>query len=159
MIIKAEPLTPEVFARYGQVLMGTGEGPERHNFAADMENLRTDAKPNITFMRVALSKLPVCIETLEQHPSSNQAFIPLNGTGQLVAVCPSTPDGKPIVEKLTAFVSTGSQAINYNAKVWHAPRMAISEPGEFIMFRWDDGGPEDTVHYEIDHQIIIDVEV
>ena len=159
MIVTAHPLTPEVFAPYGQVLMGTGEGPERRNFAADMENLRIDAKPNMTFMRVALSNLPVCIEILEQHPCSNQAFIPLNGTGQLVVVCPSTPDGKPMVEKLTAFVSTGSQAINYNAKVWHAPRMAISEPGEFIMFRWDDGGPEDTIHYEIDKEVIIEPKV
>ena len=157
MIIKAEPLTSEAFAPYGQVLMGTGEGPERHNFAADMENLRTNAKPNMTFMRVALSNLPVRIETLEQHPYSNQAFIPLNGTGQLVAVCPSTGDGKPIIEKLAAFVSTGSQAINYNAKVWHAPRMAISEPGEFIMFRWDDGGPEDTIHLQIDDPATIEM--
>ena len=157
MIIHEEPFTPEVFAPYGQVLMGTGEGPERHNFAAVMENLRIDAKPNMTFMRVALSNLPVRIETLEQHPCSNQAFIPLNGTGQLVAVCPSTPDGKPIVEKLAAFVSTGYQAINYNAKVWHAPRMAISEPGEFIMFRWDDGGPEDTIHLKIDDPVTIEM--
>jgi len=28
--------------------------------------------------------------------------------------------------------------------------MAISKPGEFIMFRWDDGGPEDTIHLQID---------
>jgi ureidoglycolate lyase len=157
MIIKAEPLTSELFAPYGQVLMGVGEGSERHNFAADMENFRTGAKPNMTFMRVALSNLPARIETLEQHPHSNQVFIPLNGTNQLVAVCPSTSDGKPIVEKLSAFVSTGSQSINYNARVWHAPRMAISEPGEFIMFRWDDGGPEDTVHYSLDDPVTVEL--
>jgi ureidoglycolate hydrolase len=28
--------------------------------------------------------------------------------------------------------------------VWHAPRTALSLPGEFVMFRWDDGGAQDT---------------
>ena len=156
MIINTEPLTPESFAPYGQVLMGSGDGPQRHNFAANMENLRTGAKPNMTYMRVGLSTLPARIETLEQHPHSNQSFIPLNQTNQLVVVCPSDSGGNPLVENLSAFISTGSQAINYNAKVWHAPRMAISQPGEFIMFRWDDGGPEDTVFYSMEASVIIE---
>jgi ureidoglycolate hydrolase len=42
------------------------------------------------------------------------------------------------------FVASGSQAVNYDANVWHAPRTALSSPGEFVMFRWDDGGALDT---------------
>lgn len=144
MIIKAQPLSREAFAPYGQVLAGTAGGPERHAFAANMENLRPQAKANLTFMRVSLAATPLRIESLERHRFSNQTFVPLNGTRHLIAVCPSTADGEPDILNMTVFSAGGSQAVNYNPDVWHAPRTAIAPPGEFIMFRWDDGSAVDT---------------
>ena len=84
------------------------------------------------------------VRAVERHPFSNQTFVPLNGTRHLVAVCPSAVDGSPVVARLEVFVASGSQAVNYDANVWHAPRTALSSPGEFVMFRWDDGGTLDT---------------
>jgi len=144
MIIKAQPLNREAFAPYGQVLAGTASGPERHAFAANMENLRAQAKANMTFMRVSLAAAPLRIESLERHRFSNQTFVPLNGTRHLIAVCPSMADGEPDILNMTVFSAEGSQAVNYNPDVWHAPRTAIAPPGEFIMFRWDDGSEVDT---------------
>lgn len=150
MNIKAAPLTPEAFAPFGQVLMAHGDGPERHAFAAHMDNRRSGAAPNMTYMRVKTVDLPVVIDALERHSFSNQTFIPLNGTRQLVVVCPSLPDNMPDISKMAAFVAAGSQAVNYNTGVWHAPRTAISGPGEFVMFRWDDGSADDTELLQID---------
>ncbi len=144
MIIKAVPLTTEVFALFGQVIAGRGEGPERHEFAADMQNLRPGARPNLTFMRVPVVGPAISIGALERHPFSNQAFMPLSGTRYLVVVCPSTAEGEPDLRGVGAFEANGSQAINYNANVWHAPRTAIGAPGELVMFRWDDGSEDDT---------------
>ncbi|MDH3967321.1 MAG: ureidoglycolate lyase [Rhodospirillales bacterium] len=144
MIVKAKPLTAEAFMPYGQVLMAKGDGPQRREFAAEMQNLRPDAKPNLTFMRVPVAQPPLLITALERHRFSNQAFVPLCGTRHLIAVCPSASDGEPELADLRAFVADGSQAVNYNADVWHAPRAALGAPGQFVMFRWDDGSPEDT---------------
>jgi len=158
MIVHTNPLTPEAFAPFGQVLMGPGQGPERYAFAARMQNERAAARPNMTFMRVALAARPIRIKSLERHVYSNQTFIPLNGTCQLVAVCPSGGNGQPLLEQLLAFVATGAQAVNYNANTWHAPRTAIRGPGEFIMFRWDDGTDLDTEGWPLEEPIEIHFE-
>ncbi len=143
-MVRAVPLTAERFAPFGQVLAGRGEGPERHEFAADMRNLRAAARPNLTFMRVPVAGTPLNIVSLERHPFSNQAFMPLNGTRHLVAVCPTTKKGDPDLSRVQVFEASGSQAVNYDANVWHAPRTALGGPGEFVMFRWDDGSGADT---------------
>jgi ureidoglycolate lyase len=143
-VIVARPLTAEAFARYGQVLQGTGPETERKEFASRMQNGRPHARPNMTYMKVRPAAAPVLVRAVERHPFSNQTFVPLNGTQHLVAVCPSAPDGSPLVGQLEVFLASGSQAVNYDANVWHAPRTALGMPGEFVMFRWDDGGPLDT---------------
>ena len=143
-VIAAKPLTAEAFAPYGQVLQGTGRATERKEFASHMQNGRPHAKPNMTYMKVLPATERVLVRAVERHPFSNQTFVPLNGTRHLVAVCPSAADGSPVVARLEVFVASGSQAVNYDANVWHAPRTALSSPGEFVMFRWDDGGALDT---------------
>ena len=142
--ILAEPLTADAFAPFGQVLAGTGAATERRAFAARMHNARAQAQPNLTWMRIVPQPLPVTVTALERHPHSNQSFVPMNGTRQLVVVCPSNAGGEPLLAQARAFVASGSQGVNYDANVWHAPRVALCAPGEFAMFRWDDGGGEDT---------------
>lgn len=153
MIVKAKPFDAEAFAPFGQVLGGEGKKEERHPYAARMENLRPGAAANMTFMRVLPVTLPIRIKTLERHVYSNQTFIPLNGTRHLIAVCPSDENGQPVLSRLVAFSAKGSQAVNYNANIWHAPRTAISSPGEFVMFRWDADDEDDTELFEVDATI------
>lgn len=153
--ILAEPLTVQAFAPFGQVLAGTGDGAERRPFAARMHNGRAQAQPNLTWMRVAPQPLPVTVTALERHPHSNQSFVPMNGTRQLVVVCPSGADGEPLLSQARAFVASGSQGVNYDANVWHAPRVALCAPGEFAMFRWDDGGGEDTQLVELQVPFVV----
>lgn len=157
MILDGRPLTPAAFAPFGDVLMGldAAGGPERHECAARFRNLRPDAKPNLTFMRVPVAEGDITIRALERHRYSNQVFVPLSGTYHLVVVCPSTPAGAPDISGLQAFVASGTQAINYVPDVWHAPRTALSAPGEFIMFRWDDGSATDTELLPLDNEILV----
>ncbi len=143
MNINANPLKPESFSPFGQVIMGNGKTPERVAFAAKIENHRAEAKLNLTYLHINPVKGPVSIEAMERHPYSHQIFVPLNGTRHLVVVCPSTNDGEPILSELRAFAAEGSQTVNYYAGVWHAPRTAIGGAGEFIMLRWDDGTAND----------------
>ena len=157
MPIKARPLTAEAFAPYGQVLMGFGQGPERHEFAATVDNRRADAKPNLTFIRGAVTAAPVMVKAMERHIHSNQVFVPLNGTRYLVAVCPSAADGGPDLSAMEVFVAGPGQAVNYDTGVWHAPNTTLAEPCEFVMLRHDDGGAEDTEMRPLDAPIEVDV--
>ncbi len=155
MRLEAHPLTAESFAPFGQVVAGNGSGPERHSYIAEVENARPGARPNITFMRIVVSDPPFLLNVLERHPHSHQMFVPMNGTCQLVVVCPSLPSGAPDHAEIVAFVAAGNQAVNYAANTWHAPRIAIAGTGEFVMMRWDDEGEEDTLHIDLDPEIEI----
>jgi ureidoglycolate lyase len=158
-VIKAVRLSAEAFAPFGQVLEGGGATIERKAFAARMHNGRAHARPNMTYMKIAPAVAAIRIEVLERHVHSNQTFIPLNGTRHLVVACPSLADGRPVVTELRAFVAEGGQAINYDANVWHAPRTALCAPGEFVMFRWDDGSELDTETFALDQAVTVDVAV
>jgi len=157
MRLEAQPLTAERFAPFGHVVAGRGSGPERQPYLAEIENTRPRARPNITFMRITVTDPPILLAILERHPHSHQMFVPLNGTCQLVVVCPSLPSGAPNHAEVVAFVAAGNQAVNYAANIWHAPRIAIAGTGEFVMMRWDDGGEEDTQYVDLDTEIAIAV--
>ncbi len=144
MILQAVALTPASFAPYGQVLMAQNGVPERTVWAASVENLRPNARGNVTYMSLEPEHYPVTVSELERHRFSHQIFVPLEGTNHLVVVCPSTNDGIPVINKAIAFHATGSQTVNYNANVWHAPRMVLHHPGAFIMLRWDTDTDDDT---------------
>jgi len=76
------------------------------------------------------------ITTLERHPFTNQAFIPMGrsemggdglecpGTSYLVVVAKNGSDDKPDVTTLRAFVATAAQGIMYNKAVWRECRLA-----------------------------------
>ena len=144
MRLQAVPLTPELFAPYGQVLMAQHGVPERKVWAASVDNLRPEARANMTYMSLEPEHYPVVVPDLERHQFSHQIFVPLEGTNHLVVVCPSKKDGSPDLDKAIAFHATGGQSVNYNANVWHAPRMVLHNPGSFIMLRWDADTAADT---------------
>lgn len=153
--IKAEPLTPEALAPWGQVLTSNGDPAQRDEYAASTDNLRDHAKLNITFMRVA-HRAPL-VKAIERHPHSMQLFVPMNGGRYLAVVCPALPDGGPDIDNIRAFVANGGQSVNYDAGVWHGPLCVLDEPTDFTMVRHDDGGPEDTVLVMLDETIEVEL--
>ena len=155
MKLKLKRLTPEAFAPYGQVLMGNGHVPEREAWAAQVDNLRPDARANFTYMSLEPVHYPVQVTELERHPFSHQIFVPLNRTSHLVLVCPSCDDGSPDLAGCLAFEATGGQSVNYNANIWHAPRMVLHEPGSFIMLRWDNNTADDTELLNLDVPLVV----
>lgn len=151
--LTAKPLTQAAFTPFGQVLSASSDAPERVAYAGQVENTRPNAKANLTFIRSAPK--PPIIRVLEHHPFSNQFFIPMKDALYLVAVCPPLSDGAPDVERLVAFIAKSGQAVNYNLGVWHAPLCALENPVDFVMQRWDDGGPEDTVAISLETPIAV----
>lgn len=109
------------------------------------------------------------VRYLERHPFTTQTFSPLRSTASsyLVIVAPSLPPGRggglrgnddelpaptegqdlpgrglPNLQGLRAFVATADQAVTYGAGTWHAPMVALGEPGtalDFVVFQYGNG--------------------
>jgi ureidoglycolate lyase len=144
MEIQAAPLTSMDFAPFGQVMMAENEVPERKPWAARIDNMRPEARANVTYMSLEPEHYPVEVTELERHRFSHQLFVPLTDTIHLVVVCHSLPDGNPDLASIRAFHANEGQGVNYNANVWHAPRMVLRKSGSFVMIRWDEGTADDT---------------
>ncbi len=80
-----EPLTPEAFAPYGQVLLQNPEDPE------PFQALFTE--PASRGWRVAILKVNAGpLTRLHRHPDSHECFAPLSGRPALAVADPGTPE-------------------------------------------------------------------
>ncbi len=149
--MRAEPLTPEAFKPFGQVV-GTGfaKGSEanqgtalRFDFAAQLVNLRTHARANLCAVRAQPQALPLKVKLLERHPHSSQAFLPMQCSRLLIVVAPTAADGSPDLKGLRAFIGRPGQGINYAPGVWHHPMAVLDTPAELAMLVWEDGSKGD----------------
>ena len=146
-LIKAEPLTAEAFAPFGEVLVAPA-APGRDYFDDLLVNLRPIAgRPSLSFARIAPTLArPAPVTKIERHEFSNQAFIPLAPDfSYLVGVAPPAAgtDG-PDAAALRVFLAAPGQAINYRAGLWHLPMQAIGGEARFAVVMFNDGGAADT---------------
>ena len=155
-VLKAEPLTREAFAPFGQVLAYEPGDILRNNFAAALFSDRPAARPNLRVQRTEATATPHLARVIERHRRSSQMFAPISGCGCLIVVFPSAADGAPVLAEGRAFVSRGDQAINYNRDTWHHGLMARDPGGVFLMLRWEDGTAEDEEFLTLDQPILIE---
>jgi ureidoglycolate lyase len=140
-MIRAELLTPDAFAPFGNVIeVGVGESFDindgyttRHNALASVE---TDAEAIISIFEGRVR--PLTVGMLECHPKGSQAFVPLNGQDWLVVVA---QDPKP--ESCRAFLCKGNQGVQYGTSIWHHPLLVLNQPQNFLVV--DRAGPGDNL--------------
>lgn len=155
----AKPLNASAFAPYGEVLdLSSGTPGTRESFAAEMDNLREDAKLNVSVTRAKETAVPLKVEWMERHPFSGQTFVPVNISRYLMLVAPSNDAGEPNLDALEAFVAAPNQGINYRAGVWHHPFAALDRPAECVVFRFDNGSERDTDWFEVAEGPVVGVE-
>ncbi len=158
--LKAEPLTRAAFALFGDVIEKAGAEQHlineglctRYHDLAQVELLGEDARALINIFEPEPKTMPVQIKLVERHPLGSQAFIPLSADPFLVIVC-EDDKGSPVRPR--AFLSDGSQGVNYRVNVWHAPLIALARGSNFAVI--DRGGEGVNLQeYTFDHAIIAD---
>lgn len=144
-VIEAVRLSADAFAVFGDVIE-TAARPARWINAGSCERFddlaRIDVsadggRPLISIFRAMPRSLPFRIQLLERHPLSSQAFFPLDRRPFLIVVAETS--ATPRAADVRAFVSTGSQGVNYRRNTWHHELLAIGESSEFLVV--DRGGP------------------
>ncbi|WP_087719617.1 ureidoglycolate lyase [Salinicola salarius] len=137
--LKAQKLTPEAFAPFGDVIDArvsesfpiNGGRTQRHHDLARVEILDAPSRPLISVFVSQPVTLPLELELLERHPLGSQAFMPLHEERFVVVVAPPGDDIDP--DEIRAFITDGRQGVNYRAGTWHAIHSVLEREGEFLV--------------------------
>ncbi|WP_176249010.1 ureidoglycolate lyase [Sulfitobacter sp. HGT1] len=135
--IKAEPLTADAFAPFGDVLDASGSPDKminaglcgRHHDLAALD-FGPDGRAGISIFNAQARSLPYTLNLIERHPEGSQAFIPMTGAPFLVIVAPDD-GGRPGTPR--AFLTAPYQGINLHRGVWHGVLTPLAEPGLFAV--------------------------
>ena len=157
MRLTVRRLTAEAFALFGQVIQTYVAAIGWRARVAALENRRPAAVPHLAVTRLVPTALPVRATALERHPFSSQTFVPTDLSRYLVAVCPSGPDGEPIVERLLALVADVTLGVNYAPGAWHHPMAILDRSGEYVVLRWYDDSPADTEWRDLPTRVLIEI--
>lgn len=135
--IRTQPLTSEAFAPYGEVLEATGE-PDKiinqdlcgrwHDKAA--LDFGSEGRAGISIFKAEPRTLPYELDMVERHPDGSQAFVSMSGHPFLVIVA-SDENNRPAPPK--AFVTNGTQGINFRRGTWHGVLTPLYSPGLFVV--------------------------
>jgi ureidoglycolate lyase len=147
--VKAEPLTPDAFAPFGDVIQTAGRVPrlinegtcERFDDLAPVDVLAGGGRPLISIFKAVPRALPFEVRVLERHPLSSQAFFPLDGVPFLVVVAEDgeVGGGPSWGNRIRAFRASGHQGVSYRRNTWHHALLAIGQISHFLVV--DRGGP------------------
>ena len=135
--LRTEPLTPQAFAPFGDVLQATGT-PDRlinNGYCGrwhDMAQLDfgPGGRAGLNLFKAQPRSLPYVLDLLERHPEGSQAFVPMYETTWLVTVAEDA-GGAPV--NLRAFLVAPGQAINLHRGTWHGVLTPLAEPGLFAV--------------------------
>ena len=141
--IKAQPLTSEAFAPFGDVLDASGLPDKlinqdkcgRYHDKAHLDF--SDGRAGISIFKGEMETLPLTLQMVERHPDGSQAFVPMSADPFLIVVA-SDNDGVP--QDLKAFLTAPGQAVNFHRGTWHGVLTPLSKPGLFaVIDRIGDG--------------------
>jgi ureidoglycolate lyase len=147
LVLLPEPLTGPAFAPFGELIeaseavrhypINAGTTERYHDLA------RLEAGPEgrliVSIFRAQPRALPFQVTTMERHPLSSQAFIPLSGRPYLVVVAP--PGEPPTAQSLRLFLAGPGQGVNYPPGVWHHALLALETVSDFLVLDRSGPGP------------------
>jgi ureidoglycolate lyase len=129
-----QPLTPQDFAPYGDVLDASGVPDKIINAGLcgrfhDRARLDfgTEGRAGVSIFQAQPRSLPYSFDLIERHPDGSQAFLPMTQHPFLVVVADG-PEATP-----RAFLTNGAQGINLHRGTWHGVLTPLHAPGLFAV--------------------------
>lgn len=139
-VLRPAPITTERFAPYGDVIHASTAAKAAMNDARfdrfhDLAKIDVESAGGRTAISIARCRAPAVFphrfDMVERHPHGSQAFIPLAPFSFIVVVAPA---GEAVnATDLRAFVTNGTQGVNYHKGVWHMPMIAMEAGQEFLI--------------------------
>lgn len=160
--LKAETLTKEAFAPFGEVIEKEGSKSFainngkciRHDALATADIEGENASVVVSIFAGQPYALPHKVELVERHPLGSQAFYPLGSHSWLVIVC-DDEDGQPVNPK--CFLASADQGVNLNKNIWHGVLTPLNEPSDFIVVdRAGEGNNLEEFHLNSDQCFVVD---
>ena len=161
LIVKARPLTSQVFLPFGRVIAFEGligssvnEGRGlRFDTDATLAHTTAASVPTLALYDLDASRWPVAVSLLERHPRSAQLFLPLSVETFLVVVArpdrQGEPDDDPDPATVEAFVGQAGQGILYSPGIWHLPLLALERSAQFAMMMWQENTAADCDEFRL----------
>ncbi|MFT4065529.1 ureidoglycolate lyase [Paraburkholderia sp.] len=140
-----EPLTRDRFASFGDVVeIGGKQGfqindgmARRYHDLAHIDVAREHGRPIVSILTTRPNTFPFTVKCVQRYPLSSQAFIPLTGCPFVVVVAEERNADKP--KRLSAFITDGTQGVNYRPGTWHHTLIVPDREAAFLVI--DRGGP------------------
>lgn len=151
-----EAISAEAFSAYGDLLVAPAPGAPRVELEQELVNLRSRARPRLALATIAPARLPLRVVQMERHVYSSQAFVPLSGSTYLVLVAVNGSDDQPDLSTLRAFRVPTHMGINYRARVWHHPMVAIDAAVCFAVWMFADGTSDDEQFVQLSEPLTIE---
>lgn len=142
--IAIEPLTPEAFAPFGQVIGRRNDPPlfqggNARTWGVDFE---VDGKMELHFADFT-HQAELEFSLVERHFAVTQAFVPLNNDSSVtVFAAPTDPDDPtaiPNTKDFRAFYIDGTQGVMMWKGTWHSSRFPAHPPSATFAFLTDTG--------------------
>jgi ureidoglycolate lyase len=134
--ILTEPLTPDAFAPFGDVLDASGAPDRLINqglCGRFHDRARLDfgvGRAGISIFKAEPRALPYRLDLVERHPLGSQAFLPLSLDPFLVIVAEGQ---EPRPGLIRAFLTAPGQGINLLRNCWHGVLTPLHAPGLFAV--------------------------
>ena len=135
--LRARPLTQTDFVPFGDVLDASGAPDKiinqgmcgRFHDRAKLD-FGPQGRAGISIFKAQLRSFPYTLDLVERHPEGSQAFVPMSQDPFLVIVAKDM-DGVPDTPR--AFLTDGTQAINFHRNTWHGVLTPLSGSGLFAV--------------------------
>lgn len=157
--LRAVPLTPERFSAYGDVIEVSREHRTSMNTGRferfdGLCNVDVDGRVAVSIARCRVAtRLPHRFDTVERHPLGSQAFVPLASSRFVVVVAP--PAESVEARDLVAFVTNGSQGVNYARGTWHMPLIGLEEGQRFLVIDRAATGEPNCDEHRLDEPVVL----
>jgi ureidoglycolate hydrolase len=130
--IRVEPLSPEAFAPFGQLICARSDEPPVFEAPQHLRSWRQEFEVEgpTELMYIHYLHRPIQFSTLERHFQVTQTFVALGGAASVMVVAPpSGRDSVPEPGELRTFFVPGTVGLMLWRGTWHALTRFPATPG------------------------------